>query len=128
MLYCRRNPTESADIHALIGTAPPPYFPLYVELGLGRRNWGFGMNVRWIAAAACGFVAMGLGLAAGGAYAADVSSRPISAKRQLVMCMTKRMSDSKALSYNDATKLCKEQLEAQRVTLAQSVLAKPMAP
>jgi len=128
MLYCQRNPTESADIHALIDIAPPPYCLLYVESGLGRRNWGFGMNLRRIVAAACGIAIMGLGLLAEGASAADVSSRPLSVKRQLVMCMTKRMSDSRTLSYNDAGKLCKEQLEAQRVTLAQSVLAKPMAP
>jgi len=86
------------------------------------------MNFRWIVAAACGTAIMALGLLADGASAADASSRPPSAKRQLVMCMTKRMSDSRTLSYNEATKLCKEQLEAQRVTLAQSVLAKPMAP
>jgi hypothetical protein len=86
------------------------------------------MNIRWIAVAACGIVAIGLGLAAGGARAAELNSRPVSAKRQLVMCMTKRMADSKTLSYNDAIKLCKEQLEAQRVTLTTSVLAKPMAP
>lgn len=77
---------------------------------------------------ACSIVAMGLGLAAAGARAAEVNSRPVSAKRQLVLCMSKRMSDSKSLSYNDASKLCKEQLEAQRVTLTTSVLAKPMAP
>jgi len=40
MLSCQCNPTEPADIHALIGIAPPPYSLLYVELGLGRRNWG----------------------------------------------------------------------------------------
>jgi hypothetical protein len=86
------------------------------------------MNFRRIVAAACGTAILGLGLLADGASAADASSRPLSAKRQLVMCMTKRMYDSRTLSYNDATKLCKEQLAAQRVTLAQSVLARPMAP
>jgi hypothetical protein len=86
------------------------------------------MIFRWTVVAACSVVAMGLGVAAAGALAAEVNSRPVSAKRQLVMCMTKRMADSKTLSYNDATKLCKEQLEAQRVTLTTSVLAKPMAP
>jgi enoyl-CoA hydratase/carnithine racemase len=86
------------------------------------------MNFRWIVTAACGMTAVGLGLWAGGAGAADASSHPPSAKRQLIMCMTKRMSDSRTLSYNDATKLCKEQLQAQRATLAQSVMAKPMAP
>ena len=86
------------------------------------------MNFRRIVAAACGMALMSLGLVAEYASAADANARPLSAKRQLAMCMTKRMSDSRTLSYNDATKLCKEQLEAQRVTLAQSVLAKPMAP
>ena len=86
------------------------------------------MNFRWMVTAACGMAALGLGLVSDGAVAADASTRPLSAKRQMILCMTKRMSDSKTLSYNDATKLCKEQLEAQRVTLAQSVIAKPMAP
>lgn len=86
------------------------------------------MNVRWIVAAVGGIAVMSLGLLPDGARAADAGSHPPSAKRQLVMCMTRRMSDSRTLSYNEATKLCKEQLEAQRVTLAQSVLAKPMAP
>ena len=86
------------------------------------------MNFRWIRLAACGALAMGLGLAAHDGLAADLNSRPVSVKRQLVICMTKRMSDSKTLSYNDATKLCKEQLAAQRVTMTTSVLAKPMAP
>jgi hypothetical protein len=86
------------------------------------------MNFRWIVTAACGMALMGLVGLADGASAADAGSRAASAKRQLIMCMTKRMSDSRTLSYNEASKLCKEQLEAQRVTVAQSVVAKPMAP
>jgi hypothetical protein len=88
------------------------------------------MNFRWIVTATCGVVVASLsfGLISEGARAADVAPHPLSAKRQLVLCMTKRMADSKTLSYNDATKLCKEQLEAQRDTLTTSVLAKPMAP
>jgi hypothetical protein len=85
------------------------------------------MSFKWIVTATCGVVVMSLGLMSL-AGAADASPRPLSAKRQLVMCMTKRMSDSKTLSYNEASKLCKEQLEAQRATLTTSVLAKPMAP
>lgn len=60
------------------------------------------------------------------ALAADPGSRVISAKRQLALCMTKRMSDSKTLSYNEASKLCKEQLQVHQSTLTSSVLAKPM--
>ncbi len=89
---------------------------------------GIGMNSGWMRAAACGIAVWGMGLGSGSARATDATARPVSAKRQMVLCMTKRMTDSKTLSYNDATKLCKEQLEAQRVTLTSSVLAKPMAP
>lgn len=86
------------------------------------------MTFRLGVAAVCGMAIMGLGLWTGGASAADAASHAPSSKRQLAMCMTKRMSDNRTLSYNDATKLCKEQLEAQRAPLTQSVLAKPMAP
>jgi len=86
------------------------------------------MICKWLKVAVCGMAAMGLAWAADGARATEPSPRPVSAKRQMVMCMTKRMSDSKTLSYNDAAKLCKEQLQAQRATLTTSVLARPMAP
>jgi hypothetical protein len=86
------------------------------------------MSFKSISAAFCGFVALSVGVMPVGARAADVTSHAPSAKRQLILCMTKRMSDSRSLSYNEATKLCKEQLAAQRVTLTTSVLAKPMAP
>lgn len=71
---------------------------------------------------------MSLALTPWCAATAAAGSHPLSAKRQLVVCMTKRMSESRTLSYNDAGKQCKESLLAQRATLASSVSAKPMAP
>jgi hypothetical protein len=52
--------------------------------------------------------------------AADSGNRPPSTRHQLMMCMTKRMSASKTISYNEATKVCKAQLKSQSATLASS--------
>lgn len=87
-----------------------------------------GMKLKLTVAALSAALTMGSASVLHGALAAEVSSHPPSAKRQLVTCMTKRMSDSKSISYNDATKLCKGQLAAQRVILTTNVLAKPMVP
>jgi hypothetical protein len=86
------------------------------------------MSFKSILATNCGFFVLSAALVPMAAHAMDAASHAPSPKRQLVLCMTKRMADSKTLSYNAAAKLCKEQLEAQRVTLTTSVLAKPMAP
>jgi hypothetical protein len=40
----------------------------------------------------------------------DSDTAPVSAKRQMVICMNKSMSASKTLSYNDAQRACKERL------------------
>jgi hypothetical protein len=52
-------------------------------------------------------------------------SRPISPRHQLIACMAKRMSASKTISYNEATRECKEQLKAQTATLASTVAGNP---
>jgi hypothetical protein len=89
---------------------------------------GISMSFKSILATNCGFFVLSAALVPLLAHAVDTPSHAPSPKRQLVMCMTKRMTDSKTLSYNAAAKMCKEQLEAQQVTLTTSVLAKPMAP
>jgi hypothetical protein len=41
-------------------------------------------------------------------------------RRAMVSCMTKQMSASKTISYNEATKICKEQWKAQNASLVAS--------
>jgi len=41
--------------------------------------------------------------------------------------MSKQMSASKTLSYNEATKLCKAQVKSQSATLVTSTAVKPMS-
>jgi hypothetical protein len=50
-----------------------------------------------------------------------------SPKRLLIACMSKQMSASRTLSYNEATKLCKAQLKSQSATLASGTAVKPMS-
>jgi hypothetical protein len=44
---------------------------------------------------------------------ANPPPRSSSSKRQLIECMTRMMSTDRMLSYNQATKLCKERLQQQ---------------
>jgi hypothetical protein len=55
----------------------------------------------------------------------NAMGHPLSPRHQLTACMTKQMSASKTISYNDASKLCKQQLQAQTPTLASTVVSKP---
>jgi hypothetical protein len=58
------------------------------------------------------------------AAADDSDAAPISAKRQMVICMTKSMSANKTLSYNDAQRDCKERsLARAQGTIAKRTLA-----
>jgi ABC-type proline/glycine betaine transport system permease subunit len=56
---------------------------------------------------------------------ADPMSHSVSNKHQLIACMTKRMSASRSVSYNDAAKLCKDQLKAQNSSVTPSAAVKP---
>jgi hypothetical protein len=47
--------------------------------------------------------------------------------RQLSDCMTRRMAASRTLSYNEAAKVCKDQIESQRQALSASNAAQPAA-
>jgi hypothetical protein len=52
-------------------------------------------------------------------------NRPVSPRRQLMVCMNKQMSASRTISYNEATAVCKAQLKAKAPTLASSIQSKP---
>ena len=60
-------------------------------------------------------VALTGALAGAQALAADPSTQNASVvnKRQMADCMTRRMSSSRTLSYNDAKKACTAQLKPQ---------------
>lgn len=64
---------------------------------------------------AIGFSAM---LACSQAADAQPQSRAVLAKHQLSECMSKRMAANKAVSYNQAMRACKEQLQPPKDTLA----------
>jgi hypothetical protein len=69
------------------------------------------------------------------ALAVDSTGQPTISKRQLIAqmvgCMRKQMSANKAISYNDALKTCKDQMNtrgdnsASRTLVASDALAKP---
>jgi hypothetical protein len=69
------------------------------------------------------FIASGTAL-----LSAQVLGHPIghnqAVRHQLIVCMTKQMSASKAISYNQASKLCKEQMQAP--PLASNAVGKPL--
>jgi hypothetical protein len=55
---------------------------------------------------------------------ADPKRQPPTARRQLLDCMSQRMSADKALSYNEAAKRCKEQAKNKGATIISSNPAK----
>jgi hypothetical protein len=56
--------------------------------------------------------------------AAVDSTNPPTARRQLMDCMNRHMSANKTLSYNQASKVCKEQLRAKDADLVSNNLQK----
>jgi hypothetical protein len=60
------------------------------------------------------------------ALAADLPGHSKNPKRQLVGCIIKRMSASRTVSYNEATKACKEQFKPQNDDLASNTPIKPV--
>jgi hypothetical protein len=65
-------------------------------------------------------VMLGVASLSAQSLAVDSSSRPASPRHQLMLCMTKQMSASRTISYNEATKVCKAQLKSQSAALAAS--------
>jgi hypothetical protein len=59
----------------------------------------------------------GAAVAASHALASDWKSQPLAVKRQMVSqvisCMKKRMSNDRLISYNQASKECRETVEGQ---------------
>jgi len=64
-------------------------------------------------------------LVAGNAVAVKSMSPSAMHKRQLVGCMARQMSASKTISYNEAAKLCKDQLKSRNDSWAANEAAKP---
>jgi hypothetical protein len=73
-------------------------------------------------------LAFGLTLASVPLIAAD-SSAPSHAlgRRQLADCMTKRMAADRTISYNDAAKACKDELQGSKTDAALSKAPKPVS-
>jgi hypothetical protein len=68
-------------------------------------------------------------LASAQLVAADLSSATsshVSRRQQLADCMTKRMYSNRALSYNDAAKACKDELQGSKTDAALSKAPKPV--
>jgi hypothetical protein len=64
---------------------------------------------------------MGLGTAiliGGYAVAVEPTSQRPTTKRQVLDCMTKRMSADRAVSYNDAMKACKDRILVGKLALS----------
>ena len=47
------------------------------------------------------------------AFASDWKAQPLAVKKQMVSCMKKRMSNDRLVSYNQASKECRETVEGQ---------------
>ncbi|MGA2188639.1 MAG: hypothetical protein ABSH33_08915 [Steroidobacteraceae bacterium] len=62
-------------------------------------------------------------LFAGAESLGNATDHPPSARHQLMVCMTKAMSASRTISYNQASKLCKQQLHPP--AMASAVASKP---
>ena len=53
----------------------------------------------------------------------STDSRAASAKRQVIDCMNKRMAASRTLSYNDASRICNDQVKGQILAQQTNVAA-----
>jgi hypothetical protein len=51
-------------------------------------------------------------------FAVQPAGQAVSAKRQMIECMSKRMSANRTLTYNAALQACKDKLRAQKAELA----------
>jgi hypothetical protein len=61
------------------------------------------------------------------ALCADPPARPRTSRHQIADCITKRMSASRTVSFNEATKACKDQLKAQGENLTSNTSANSSA-
>lgn len=58
------------------------------------------------------------------AFAANSRNQVAMRRRQVVDCMSKRMSLNKSISYNEAAKACKDQMKRQNDHLVRSTPTK----
>jgi hypothetical protein len=73
-------------------------------------------------------LAFSLVLASAPLVAADLPAPShVNSKRQLADCMTKRMYSDRTLSYNDAAKACKDELQGSKTDAALSKAPKPVS-
>jgi hypothetical protein len=54
----------------------------------------------------------------GSVYGAQPASQSVSAKRQMIDCMSKRMASNKWISFNDAKRVCTDKLQSRPEALA----------
>ncbi len=73
--------------------------------------------------AACAW-AVAAPLAIANPTSVNPGSHPVSYRHQLIACMTREMSASRTISYNEATRVCKTRLAAPAPVLASSVAEK----
>jgi hypothetical protein len=61
------------------------------------------------------------------AFAVNPTLQSTPKRRQLMDCMTKQMSASRTISYNEAAKVCKDQLKSRNDSVAVNNVTKPVA-
>jgi hypothetical protein len=68
---------------------------------------------------------LGAALSGAPALANNPPSRPPTAWHQLQVCMSRQMTASRTISYNDAAKSCAALLKAQNAAVASTGLQRP---
>jgi hypothetical protein len=69
-----------------------------------------------------------VGLTAAGVpcYAQKPSSEASIGKRQIASCMSRRMAADRLMPFNEAAKICKDQLKSHKTDTAANVASKPV--
>ena len=76
--------------------------------------------------AVLGLVLIGSLAASAASYAQEPNSEASISKRQIASCMSRRMAADRLLSFNDAAKVCKDQLKSRKTDTAANVAPKPV--
>jgi hypothetical protein len=117
---CRAMPTLDTGLALFQAPRYTAYSPhKYDRQADARRGLGIRMNRALIA------IGVTSALLMVGQACADPGNRPQTPRRQLMDCMTRRMSADKTLSYNEAVKRCKQQMKTKDAAVISSNLAKP---
>jgi hypothetical protein len=72
-------------------------------------------------------VTCALGLACSSLALSQEPAAPALNKHELNICMSRQMSSNRTLSYNDAAKTCKDQLQGQKLQAAAREVPKAVA-